>query len=487
MRSTAKEVTGVPQKPKEFVTHTELESSLMQQEHRLLPILHNFFVRRIEFEQDDPRRAAAAHALLWRISVALAPAAAVGSAGITAILGVCLAWRANSLISEQNVTMAKQVVQVEHQNALLEEQTALLKTQNSLTEANRRSSLGFELSAILQEIGEKATELDGGPTIDSRLTLSRTLQGRIVALSRVLKPYRYLDDSGKLIPNPLSPERGQLLLALVSANVELDKFASELDMSLADLRGATLNLADLRQLNLRRADFTDASLILADLRGADLSGARFVNANLSNADLTEYYAALSAKADFFRQRVTTLMHGADFKGALLYHACFSSEAFAGDPIPSFRGAYADKAYVDVCCYAVRDVERMHFVQELRRSQIDAKTSEDIVAQSARIQFDGYGVRSAKDKNYASAMELARGNVVELIGMPVKRHELVTTNFPVKRAHGDWMADVFQDTIIDYSVATGVSVAASEYREGMPKWVISDSRLNEVANPTESKD
>jgi uncharacterized protein YjbI with pentapeptide repeats len=53
----------------------------------------------------------------------------------------------------------------------------------------------------------------------------------------------------------------------------------------ADLRGADLSGADLRDADLRGADLSDADLRDADLRGADLSGAVLRDADLRDADL----------------------------------------------------------------------------------------------------------------------------------------------------------------------------------------------------------
>ncbi|EDV6930361.1 pentapeptide repeat-containing protein [Salmonella enterica subsp. enterica serovar Uganda] len=57
------------------------------------------------------------------------------------------------------------------------------------------------------------------------------------------------------------------------------------DLRGADLRGANLRDADLRGADLRDADLRDADLRGADLRGADLRGADLRDADLRGADL----------------------------------------------------------------------------------------------------------------------------------------------------------------------------------------------------------
>ena len=53
----------------------------------------------------------------------------------------------------------------------------------------------------------------------------------------------------------------------------------------ADLREADLHMADLREANLRGADLREADLHMADLRGANLRYANLRGANLRGADL----------------------------------------------------------------------------------------------------------------------------------------------------------------------------------------------------------
>jgi hypothetical protein len=78
--------------------------------------------------------------------------------------------------------------------------------------------------------------------------------------------------------------------------------------NLADLRGADLNVADLRGADLRGADLNVADLRGADLRGADLRGADLRGANLRRADL------LGADLNGADLRGADLL-GADLNGA----------------------------------------------------------------------------------------------------------------------------------------------------------------------------
>lgn len=73
---------------------------------------------------------------------------------------------------------------------------------------------------------------------------------------------------------------GESLREVVEAAVEIS-----VDLSYADLRGASLSYADLGGANLRCSDLSNADLSNVSLRGADLRGAKLVGADLRGADL----------------------------------------------------------------------------------------------------------------------------------------------------------------------------------------------------------
>ena len=191
------------------------------------------------------------------------------------------------------------------QNKLLLKQNERLDQQTYLQEAERRSSLVFLFSNIMDAIDKELKEDYGN---DSIRNLSPELTGRIVGLSTRLKPYYYLDGD-TLITKPLSPERGQLLISLIVS--ELDSLGGRevygrsdfsyadlkdsnlshsnlyyVDLTSADLRSAFLSDANLRNANLRDANLNWAYLGHADLVDADLRNATLRNATLRHADLT---------------------------------------------------------------------------------------------------------------------------------------------------------------------------------------------------------
>lgn len=196
-----------------------------------------------------------------------------------------------------------------YQNNLLKIQNKKIQDQTFLAEASRRSAQMFIMGDVLSDIN---TELDRGAT-----RLSNTLTGRIVSLSRAMKPYKYLDQSNdELTEKYISPERGQLLITLCKSKLNSFYFSDEIlqesdftkselkgaslsgstlvdinldeaDLSDAELRGTDLRRASLRNTNLTNTDLEDANLSFVDLTKADLSGAFLTNVNLKKANVTD--------------------------------------------------------------------------------------------------------------------------------------------------------------------------------------------------------
>ena len=133
--------------------------------------------------------------------------------------------------------------------------------------------------------------------------LSDALIGRIVSLSQALRPYRYLEND-VLINQPLSPERGQLLISLTNSNLHAstyEKLFQKADFSYADLKhanfdgyyikGIELSFANLQDASFRNSVLEYANLTKANLQGAKfeetyMNGIKLNDANLQNSYLT---------------------------------------------------------------------------------------------------------------------------------------------------------------------------------------------------------
>jgi len=154
-----------------------------------------------------------------------------------------------------------------------------------LVEFVKKQNLEPLMRNILDDVGK---ELKRNPAS----TLQDTTIARIAALSLFFKPYRYID-TDSLSEAVCSPERGQLLQALILLQIDSASFArikrktlfAGADLRGADLKGLDLSGINLQEANLKNTDLTGANLSGANLSGANLWGANLNQANLSNADL----------------------------------------------------------------------------------------------------------------------------------------------------------------------------------------------------------
>lgn len=203
----------------------------------------------------------------------------------------------------------------------LTQQTKLIDQQTELAESARRSALIFEQTAILDKIDDEMSSLTVAEADSSKPRLSPRLEGRIIALSRSLRPYRYLDGDN-LTPLALSPERGQLLTALMNSQVDMSGILTQANFQYSDLPGIRFRDFDLGQklmavsqikiigdtiilradeISLARSNFRSSlledgsfklvRLELADFRNADLSSINFEEAKLGGANFS--YATLT--------------------------------------------------------------------------------------------------------------------------------------------------------------------------------------------------
>ena len=214
------------------------------------------------------------------------------------LLGTVLIFNQNKLLLQQNQLM-------QNQNYRLDQQTYL-------QEADRRSSLIFLMGNLLDAIDQELKSDIGKPGIRD---LSPQIIGRVVALSKSLRPYRYLQGDS-LVAQEISPERGQLLLSIVNSQIDnssLRRIFQVADFSFADLKGAVLSGEFLTGINLRHADLSESTMDETDLSRSELSGADLSDAVLARANLRE--------ARFRESKMTnTYLESADLTQANLYGA-----------------------------------------------------------------------------------------------------------------------------------------------------------------------
>lgn len=227
--------------------------------------------------------------------------------GFGGLLGTMLLYNQNKLLTQQN--------------HLLQSQNYRLDQQTYLQEAGRRSSLIFLMGNLLDAMDRELKEDIGLPGVRD---LSPQIIGRVVALSKSLRPYRYLE-TDSLIPRELSPERGHLLISLVNSQIDnssLRRIFQYSDFSSADLKDAVLSGEYLSGINLSHADLKGATLDETDLSRSDLSGADLSDAVLARANLKEAR---------FRQAILTnaYLESADLTQANLYGASMRSANLSG--------------------------------------------------------------------------------------------------------------------------------------------------------------
>ncbi|MBK8566352.1 MAG: pentapeptide repeat-containing protein [Saprospiraceae bacterium] len=202
--------------------------------------------------------------VVWRIT-------RIGTFAILAAIAPLL------IMAVQTWMLSRQNDKLDVQNSLLGRQNERLDQQINLEEGNRRSSLIFFMSNIMDK-------LDIELRSNKDRTLSDALIGRIVSLSQSMRPYRYLENDS-LTPRQLSPERGQLLFSLVNSNLDkatYDKIYARANFNYADLREANFSEAYLRGAKLANSSFSNANFNYADLAGADLSNAWLEHATFRN-------------------------------------------------------------------------------------------------------------------------------------------------------------------------------------------------------------
>lgn len=166
-------------------------------------------------------------------------------------------------------------LQIQRQGKQMEEMAALIRTGNN-------NNLAPLMRSVLDDV---RAELKRNPG----RTLRNTTTDRIAALSLSFKPYKYFEHDS-LSDKVCSPERGQLLQALVLMNIDTGTFARIKRNTLfagADLRQTDLKGVDLSGINLREANLKDADLSGANLKGADLGKANLWGANLNRANLCD--------------------------------------------------------------------------------------------------------------------------------------------------------------------------------------------------------
>jgi uncharacterized protein YjbI with pentapeptide repeats len=314
----------------------ELEAQILEQEHRIISTFINFFGRS-KWPKSDKRRRATIISLLWMFVPRITPTTA--GLGAVGLLTIVLAYEANIKLENQNT---------------------LITVQNELAEAQRRSSLNIELSEIMNEINKELSEKENIPKPIrpegfkrghklGKFILSNVTSSRIVAISHSFKPYRSLIDTNNLIDKSsvqeikkllslkannfftskynvddflsesyLSPERGQLLIALTKIKIKLEGVGGLGQLS-------NFHYSDLRSANLRKSDIRSVKIDFSDLGNTNLDYAIFDEASMEGVSLNKARGTHTrfVSSDLFRASFdNSTFPSANFKDAFLVDASF---------------------------------------------------------------------------------------------------------------------------------------------------------------------
>lgn len=256
-----------------------IELKFIEQEHRFFHTIANL----IKFRKGpEANRRAAILSFGWALAARSTQTVAAGGVGVVALLGLIAAFRANELVVAQNRRMDQQTLMID---------------------AQRRASLNVEMSSIWDQIRAEydATSVKGqklrqaSPLLTARLVyISRAFQPYVTLRANALKPPKKGEGGGLLewlrssspdvLPmseRPLSPERGQLLLALNMVGFDLTPIS---------LRGATFSFADLENQNLSFTKLQGSDLYRASFKNSVIFSSDFTGANLvrTNFDCTSF-------------------------------------------------------------------------------------------------------------------------------------------------------------------------------------------------------
>jgi len=259
------------------------------------------------------------------------------------IIGLFLASIPIFLLWQQNRKMDIQTQMMDIQNDKMEVQNKKINIQNSLIEAERRSSLVFLMSNVLDkvddEIKEQQRELksnDFEVVENIEYSLSKPLVSRIIALSKTFEPYHMLDGDS-LSSHLTSPERGQLFNALMGValdSITQNDIVYKGDFSFADIGNISIEGANLVNANLHKAKFMQANLQNANLSYAFLEEAKLYYSTLTGVDFRNAYVYKANLND-------SKLEGANLEGALFAKASFWSSNLEGANLSGVDFSYAN--------------------------------------------------------------------------------------------------------------------------------------------------
>lgn len=257
-------------------------------------------------------------------------------------------------LDKQNLLLAHQTESLAEQNALIETQKELAEVDIQLAEASRSATLAPVIAGIASQLGALRADLQAkGQAEIKPIDVPLSLQNRIVAVTLIARPYRFLDlkpeddftygarrssqkayrdiasagtsagTGARLIARPESLERGQLLTLFQSFGLNdislLNQLGARFDG--AHVEGATLSRMNFSFGAFRGANFDNVIASDIDWSSPVLNQATFRNASLINVSFaSKYNETIGAvrKGNIFSANFSeSFLIGADFSGSAL--------------------------------------------------------------------------------------------------------------------------------------------------------------------------
>jgi uncharacterized protein YjbI with pentapeptide repeats len=225
-----------------------IEEKLIEQEHRTPNVLYNFFIMRKKWSLEDPKRDAAARAIIWKLL--LSPVSLTATSGILTI--IILLYQ-NKIMADQNDLIREQNLYFQTQIEKQNEQTSIQKSQ---IEEQRLQWTGQRRAELLATLYGDDTA--SGKPINVR------------AKAEALEAFVQLERNGDK----------NKVVDLSSINLEGVNFDN------ADLSNLNLNHSNFSRTNLRGANFTNSHLVGANFESSSIGHSRFNSAEIPDANFT---------------------------------------------------------------------------------------------------------------------------------------------------------------------------------------------------------
>lgn len=287
-----------------------LENDLKAQEHRISVIVRNIIDYGFDNSDEKKRNAVWISLIGYLLSRQTAAIIVGGLSTVAACVGIWIAWQANELVSKQNIL-------IERQNIRLDQQTYL-------QEADRRSSLVFLMGNVLESIDKELKDDAGKKQVRD---LTPELIGRIVALTHILRPYKFMDGD-ILTTNELSPEKGQVLISLLDSKIDTSSLFSifkKADFSYSFLRGVTFEDISIKNIVLNASDFRGASFFNCEIAKSQILGSDFSETYFRDCKFSE--VVLWQSTLYKAQMISCELQKSPFVGSKFIDAYFDKCKF----------------------------------------------------------------------------------------------------------------------------------------------------------------